>query len=71
MYDLSRLEIQIVESRVPAAAKDEVGKSQPLIGGFWTQGGTNEAVLRGAWSTPPVTARHQGDAHKYGSHILP
>lgn len=70
MYDLSRLEIQVVEAKIPAKAQAATDEPQPLIGGAWVSGGTDEAVSRGAWSTPPKY-RSQEPYDKYASKILP
>jgi hypothetical protein len=56
VYDLSRLEIHIVEAprpAGPAGSASAAHSSAGLFGGAWLGGGTAAAVKAGAWSTPP------------------
>lgn len=74
MYDLSRIEIQIVESSNSAVTPlaEEKGASK-MYGGAWLMGGTKEAVTSGAWSTPPSSSINgpKGKNTKYATKILP
>lgn len=74
MYDLSRIEIQIVEASNPAATPlaEEKGANK-MFGGTWLVGGTKEAVASGAWSTPPSSSINglKGKNTKYATKILP
>jgi hypothetical protein len=76
MYDLSRLEIQIVEARNPAESsstgRSSIGPPSKLLGGDWITGGTTAAVSSGAWSTPPKESSSSSSIReKYVSGLLP
>ncbi|PWN51345.1 hypothetical protein IE53DRAFT_342529 [Violaceomyces palustris] len=51
VYDLSRLEIHVVEA--PGLSNSKQEPSGGLIGGAWSKGGKVNAVSTGAWSTVP------------------
>lgn len=76
MYDLSRLELHIVEARNPAEGMAEMKSSivppSKLLGGSWVTGGTTAAVSSGAWSTPPQEKSTAfGLQEKYVGGLLP
>lgn len=71
MYDLSRVEIQIVESKVPAVTSTDTITAAPLIGGTWIRGGTHEAISAGSWSTAPASAVAAKRGQKYAPRLLP
>ncbi|PWY99457.1 hypothetical protein BCV70DRAFT_217814 [Testicularia cyperi] len=66
VYDLSRLEIHVVEaSRATAAtaATAAVGtpsSSQRLVSGAWIDGGKHAAITCGAWTAAPAAADNDG-----------
>lgn len=74
LYDLSRIEIQIVEASNPSVSSVSGEKSaNRMLGGTWLVGGTKEAVESGAWSTPPTSSLDglKGKSAKYATRILP
>lgn len=77
MWDLSRLEIHIVEARSPAGPMGSAGDGgSSLWGGAWALGGTYKAVSTGAWSTippePPSTSKMTKEPKTgYAKGILP
>jgi hypothetical protein len=70
---LSRLEIHIVEAKVPFEGRDSNEKRSSLVGGKWIEGGTTAAVSSGAWSTSPqMTTYGKSQAgEKYVEKLLP
>lgn len=55
VYDLSRLEIHIVQASHPGA---DIASPRRLIDGAWVQGGKAQAIAAGAW--PADLAQNEG-----------
>lgn len=72
-YDLSRLELHIVEARNPSGGEgssSKTGQTASLMGGEWIKGGTTAAVSSGAWSTTPQEVSSSSQ-EKYVGKLLP
>jgi len=75
-YDLSRLEIHVVEAKAPSGnlgSSSDVGQRATLVGGKWIEGGTMAAISSGAWSTPHQRTLHGKNqaGEKYVNKLLP